>query len=303
MRTTGERRACLFFGSFFKKEKKRKRKRRVESRVRRPGRLFEKKKKREREARSQPPEWGGGRSQAFFSSSAGPNSHDLPAQNAARKQRTSSTSETSGPRASWSSKSARRPLPWAKTVSKGIGALVDRPRWSKKGGGGRGEEIPARAEKKKGTGGALVRSPRPFSRKSLYSSIFATVEAVNASKPSNVPKERPCAGRQRRPVLVDFEKRGDTVVEFFFSFTRPREALKSSDARRNKKASLRSLSRPETPLSTAQLMSNIECSPRRGVGGSKRARKAPKRARECPQRKKSCTCFRLLASSEEEEED
>ena len=66
MRTTGERRACLFFGSFFKKEKKRKRKRRVESRVRRPGRLFEKKKKREREARSQPPEWGGGAIASFF---------------------------------------------------------------------------------------------------------------------------------------------------------------------------------------------------------------------------------------------
>ena len=65
MRTTGERRACLFFGSFFKKEKKRKRKRRVESRVRRPGRLFEKKKKREREARSQPPEWGGGDRKLF----------------------------------------------------------------------------------------------------------------------------------------------------------------------------------------------------------------------------------------------
>ena len=72
-------------------------------------------------------------------------------------------------------------------------------------------------------------------------------------------------------------------------------ALKSIDANGRNKRRFRAFPELEIPLCASQMMRNVANAPRRGVGGSRAARRAPKRARECPHRReKSCTCFRLV---------
>ena len=72
-------------------------------------------------------------------------------------------------------------------------------------------------------------------------------------------------------------------------------ALKSIDANGRNKRRFRAFPELEIPLCASQMMRNVANAPRRGIGGSRAARRAPKRARECPHRReKSCTCFRLV---------
>ena len=173
-----------------------------------------------------------------------PIAHDPLARNATRGQQTSPSSEISGPRAPWTSKSARRPLPWA--TGKGsqrcslllfFFSLFDRKKRRRRNSRGRRE---------RSSGRPLFRSLRCLSSlaRALKSPPSATEDAVFLSKPSNVPRERPCAGRRRRPVLGNFEKEGEATRSLVFRSGPPREDLES----KKKRASLRILSGAQNPV-------------------------------------------------------
>jgi hypothetical protein len=113
------------------------------------------------------------------------------------------------------------------------------------------EEGPSKRSSERARGEAarpsILRSPCSLSRESLYPPLSTPWTPSMYRKRSIVPKERPCAGRRRRPVLEMSKKEKGTR-----SSSRRSELLRESPKihrrKRKKQASLQSLSGARDPI-------------------------------------------------------